>query len=260
VTEDRPKYLQIVEDLRQKIASGELPPGARLPSRPEIQRDYGVSNTVALRVGEVLKSEGLAEARSGSGTYVRERPQPKRMVRLFTLRLDSPGSPFQADMERQGHRAAWAYESRTTIAPDAIRERLELGAAGPDEDVVRTDYVFTTDGEPAELSTSWEPFALTRGTPVVMPEDGPHVGVVDRMLSIDVRIDGCTEAVGARLGTSEECAKLRVPAGSVMLTLARTYYAQGRPVETADIVVSADRHELLYGERVRARHAVASES
>ncbi|MEU7000936.1 GntR family transcriptional regulator [Nonomuraea sp. NPDC046570] len=257
MTDDRPLYLRIVDDLRRKIARGELPPGARLPSRPEIMRDYGVSNTVALRVGQVLVAEGLAEARSGSGTYVRKHPQSRTLTRLFALRLDSPGSPFGAEMENQGRRAAWSYESRTAVAPEHIRERLQLGEAGQEEDVVRTDYVFTADDEPTELSASWEPLAITRGTPVVLPEDGPRVGVIDRMMSIGIVVDGCTEKVRARLGTSEECAALRVGPGSIMLAIARTYYSAGRPVETADIVLTAERHELLYGERVRERIANA---
>jgi DNA-binding GntR family transcriptional regulator len=254
VTEDRPLYLRIVEEIRAKIDSGELPPGARLPSRPELMRDYGVSNSVALQVGRVLVSEGLAEARSGSGTYVRQRREPQRLVRSFTLRLGTTeGSPFQADMERQGHRAAWSYKSRTAIAPPEIRERLALGEAGDSEDVVRTEYVFTSNGEPSELSTSWEPLDLTIGTPVVMPEDGPAVGVMDRMRVIGVMIDGATEAVRARIAASEESAALKLPPGAIVFTIARTYFAQERPVETADIVISAERYELLYGERVPPR-------
>ena len=253
MTDDRPLYLQIVDDLRQKMARGELPPGSRLPSRPEIMRKYGVSNTVALRVGQVLVAEGLAEARTGSGTYVRERPRSRRLIRLFNLRIDSPNSPLRADLESQGHRVTWSYDSRTVIAPEHIRTRLELGEPGPDEDTVRTNYVFQTDGEPAELSTSWEPLALTRGTPIVLPEDGPKAGVIDRMMSIGIIVDGCTESVGARLGTSEECTALHVPPGSIMITITRTYYSNGHPIETADIIVTAERHELLYGERVHKR-------
>lgn len=43
---------------------------------------------------------------------------------------------------------------------------------GQDEDVVRTRYVFEASGDPVMLSTSYEPLAITRGTPIVLPEDG----------------------------------------------------------------------------------------
>lgn len=251
--DERPIYIRIADELRARIMSGELREGDRLPSIPELRRTHGAADHTARQALNVLVTEGLAVSKPGAGTFVRSRPAPRRLVRSFTLRLDSPGSPFAADMQRQGHRATWSYESRTTIAPPAIRERLALDEPADVEDVVRTDYVFTANGEPSELSTSWEPLAITRGTPVVLPEDGPHRGVVDRMHSIGVMVDGCTETVRGRLGTAEECTALRVPAGSMMLTIERTYYAQGRPVETADIVLAAERYELLYGEPVRPR-------
>lgn len=251
--DERRLYQRIADELRAKIHSGELGPGDRLPSIPEMVSIYGVSDGVGRRVIRALVTDGLADARPGSGTYVRLRPEPRRLVRSFTLRLESTGSPFVADMQRQGRRAAWSYDSRTAIAPPDIRERLALGEGTRSEDVVRTDYVFTTDDEPSELSTSWEPLAITRGTPVVLPEDGPAVGVMDRMRIIGVQIDGCSEDVGARVVNEEECAKLKVPPGSIVFQIVRTYFAQDRPVETADIVLSAERYRLLYGEKVRDR-------
>lgn len=254
MTDDRPLYLRVVEDLRKKIKSGELPPGSRLPSRPEIMQTYGVSNTVALRVGDILKAEGLAEARSGSGTYVRGHPAIRRVVRSFTLRLAAEGSPFLADMKAQGQRATWTHESRTAVASPEIRMRLALDEGDGQEDVVKTTYVYTTGDEPTELATSWEPLAITRGTPVVLPEDGPGVGVMERMRIIGVKVAGAVEHVRARLATAEESGALRLPPGSIVFAIRRTYYdVMSRPVETADIVISAEKYELVYGEAVPDR-------
>lgn len=254
MNQDRPLWQGIADELREKIRSGELPPGAKLPSRPTIMRDYGVSDSVAVKVAQVLVAEGLAEARSGSGTYVRQHREPEELTRWFTLRLGTvEGSPYAADMGRQGRQAAWTYKSRTVIAPHDIRERLALGGAGDQEDAVRTEYVYTADGEPSQLATSWEPLELTIGTPVVMPEDGPATGVMDRMRMIGIMVDGLKEVVRARIGTAEECTALRTPPGAIMFAITRTYYAQGRPVETADVVISAERYALLYGERVPER-------
>lgn len=170
------------------------------------------------------------------------------MVRAW-YRATPHGSPFKADMERQGRAAAWTYESRTVQAPPDIRQRLALGEPDGDvEDTVRTTYVFTADGEPAMLSTSYEPLALTRGTPIVLPEDGLLAGrgVAERMLSIGIVIDDWVEEVAARTGTAEECDRLRYPHGSIVTTIQRTYYAGEQPVETADIVLPADQFTLLY--------------
>ncbi len=78
---EQPAYLRVAGDLRKKITDGLLPPHTRLPSQARIREEYGVSDTVALEARKVLMAEGLVEGRSGSGTYVRERPVPRRVAR-----------------------------------------------------------------------------------------------------------------------------------------------------------------------------------
>ncbi|GAA4221651.1 GntR family transcriptional regulator [Streptosporangium album] len=247
--EERPRYLRIADELRALITSGELAEGDRLPSIPEIMKRYGVADGTARDVLRALTSEGIAVSKPGSGTYVRVRPQLKRLVRTWYRNLRA-GSPFAADMERQGHSGSWDYDSQTVVAPPEIRERL--GMPDPDgdrPDVMRTAYVFRADGRPVMLSTSWEPLSLVRGTPIFMPEEGAHGGrgVVERMLAIGVHVDGFIETVGARLGTVEECTQLEQPPGSVMMmTIDRRYPAGEQVVEVADIVLPADLYLLVY--------------
>ncbi|MDF5751941.1 GntR family transcriptional regulator [Spongiactinospora sp. TRM90649] len=246
--DERPLYLQVADQLRAKITSGELREGDRLPSVPGLASDLRISRSTASEALKVLISEGLAVARSGAGTFVRLPREPQRLIRAW-YRARPYGSPFRQDMERQGRAAGWTYDSQTIQAPPEIRNRLALTEAeGDTEDVVRTHYVFTADEEPVMLSTSWEPLATTRGTAVVLPEDGMLAGrgVVERMLSIGVVIDDWVEEVGARLGTADECEQLKHASGSIMVTIQRSYYAGKQPVETADIVVPADRFALVY--------------
>lgn len=248
----RPKYLRIADDLRAKIVSGQLSVGARLPSIPEITREYGVARNTAADALDVLAREGRAEARPGSGTYVRKPPEIRRLVRSWH-RNARGGSPFAGAMADQGRAGTWDYDSRTAQAPPEVRQRLALDA--PDDgapDVVRTAYVFRADGETVMLSTAWEPLALTRGTPIVLPEDGPHagLGVVERMRQIDVEITHAAEVVSARTATVDEAKRLGVGDGRVVLTIERTYYADARPVETADIVIPVDRYQVVYGTSV----------
>jgi DNA-binding GntR family transcriptional regulator len=118
---------------------------------------------------------------------------------------------------------------------------------------MRTRYLFREGGEPMMLSTSWEPLALTGRTPVMLPEEGPlgGMGVVERMAGIDVVVDNVTEEVSARPGLAEELLDLGGVPGHVVLVVRRTFYASGRPVETADVVVPADRYRVSYHLPVR---------
>ena len=81
---EQPAYLRVAGDLRKKITDGSLPPHTRLPSQARIREEYGVSDTVALEARKVLMAEGLVEGRSGSGTYVRERPVPRSVPVMWT--------------------------------------------------------------------------------------------------------------------------------------------------------------------------------
>src|SRR5439155_1766624 len=85
-----------------------------------------------------------------------------------------------------------------------VSGELGPGAKLPTEAVMRTRYRFLADGEPIQLSTSWEPLTLTIGTPVERPENGPQVGVVARMDTIGVHIDECEEKVADRPAHADE--------------------------------------------------------
>jgi GntR family transcriptional regulator len=65
-----PKYLNVADDLQQAMASGELRPGDRLLSEPELAAQHGVSRETVRRALEVLERDGRVQRVQGSGTYV----------------------------------------------------------------------------------------------------------------------------------------------------------------------------------------------
>lgn len=229
------KYEQIADHLRRQIIDGTLPPGTRLPTLVELAAEHGVAERTVFQAMQLLLTEDLVTGKAGAGYHVRERPQLRRMVRSW-YRDPRGGSPWRADMAAQGRRGSWISQTRSIPAPPAIAERLHLKAGEP---VVRTTYVFTVDDEPTYLSTSWEPMAMTAGTAIMLPEDGEHAGkgVIDRFAAIGVTITRNTEEISARPLTIEEADKLRMRAGTWVLLVERTYYADDNPVETADILL-----------------------
>jgi GntR family transcriptional regulator len=77
-----PLYHQLATLLTERIASGELSIGARLPSEPELSREHGIGRPTVRQATELLVQRGLIERRRGSGTYVRRAEQ---RVDLFSL-------------------------------------------------------------------------------------------------------------------------------------------------------------------------------
>jgi GntR family transcriptional regulator len=243
---DQPPYLRIADVLRERIANREWAPGDRLPSRAELAQQYGVGDNVIRRAQELLISLGTLEGRAGSGTYVAAPRERLRIVRSI-YREQTGGSPFSADMAALGKRGTW--ESRTDAkvpAPADIAARLGIAEG---DLTVRTAYEFLADGKPVQLSTSWEPYALTAGSLIVLPEGGPHagLGVVRRMAEIGTTVTRAVEQPSPRAVTAEEATLLGVQKSTLATHIVRTYYAEdGRPVETADIVVPAPTCDIVY--------------
>jgi GntR family transcriptional regulator len=65
-----PKYYQISSEITELIRSGELRPGARIPSENDIIRHYEVSNTTARKVLQEIEKAGWVTRIKGRGTFV----------------------------------------------------------------------------------------------------------------------------------------------------------------------------------------------
>lgn len=63
-------YLQVAEELRQKISSGEIKVGEKIPSQKELTSVYGVSLITIKKAVALLINEGVLFSRVGKGTYV----------------------------------------------------------------------------------------------------------------------------------------------------------------------------------------------
>ncbi|MFE1870238.1 GntR family transcriptional regulator [Streptomyces sp. NPDC059496] len=243
---EQPPYLRIADVLRQRIAEHVWTAGDRLPSRSQIAEECGVGENVVRRAQELLISQGVLEGRAGSGTYVAESRRRVRVVRS-SAREQPGGSPFRADMQALGKQGNW--ESRTEAkVPAPVEIAARLGIAEGDL-CVRTVYEFLADGRPVQLSTSWEPYELTAGTLVVLPEGGPHagVGVVNRMATIGITVSHAVEQPEPRQATAEEASLLGIQKAALVTHIRRTYYSdQRQPVETADIVIPAALCEVVY--------------
>jgi len=235
-----PVYLRVLEDLRAQILDGVLEPGARVPSRNGIIARYRVGETAAKHALQVLATEGLIEARAGSGSYVRRVPT---VSCLEHDRPHFPGSPFGLVDGRAA--VAWEHQTQLMHPPRQVAGRL--GVAG-NHLVNRTSYLLTADGSPVQLATSYEPAEVTAGTAVASPEEGPLAGrgVVERMRAIGVTVDQLTEDVCVRPCPSAEAAVLGIPAGAPVLVVTRDHRAGPRVVETSEIMISADRFTLRY--------------
>lgn len=82
----RAQYIEIVDAIANKIASGEFSPGDPILSGRQIELTYSVSSTVALRVFKELSERGLIVKRNGLRYYVKQhegRSQNQNLICVF---------------------------------------------------------------------------------------------------------------------------------------------------------------------------------
>ena len=75
-----PAYLQLAIYLRGAIIVRRLPPGAPLPSEPELADRYKVSRDTVRKAMQVLRQIGIAATRRGVGHFVTRTPEIRRVI------------------------------------------------------------------------------------------------------------------------------------------------------------------------------------
>ena len=133
-------YGQILE----KIVSGALQAGDKLPSESQICRSSHVSRPVVREALMRLHADGLVTTRQGSGTYVLHRP-PDGLTRLaHTSDVAGLLRCVEVRMALEAQAAALAAQRRTSGQLDQIMQTLaELRTAFKTGDVqARKDFAF----------------------------------------------------------------------------------------------------------------------
>jgi DNA-binding transcriptional regulator YhcF (GntR family) len=96
---EEPPYRRIAAGIADRIASGELAPGARIPSTRQLVAECGIAMATATKVIATLRERGLVEPRRGVGTVVAagagRAPGPDReqVVAAAVAIVDAEGLP-----------------------------------------------------------------------------------------------------------------------------------------------------------------------
>lgn len=240
-------YERIADALRTQITEGVLGPGDRLPTQEKLVETFGVSRIVVRQALGILDREGLIDRVQGGGASVR-RYQP--LVRRSALHYRSdPGAPFAEEALASERVPRYSHKTYPERVGADIARRLGISVG---DEVMRTDYVSYANDEPMMVVHSYEPLAITRGTPIERPEEGPYMaaGLIERFTAIGLRPTSVVERLRSRMPRPSEVDLLKLPPGIPVLLVVRTTYAEKKVLETADLLFDAHRYELEYALKV----------
>ncbi len=79
-----PRYLQLVDIFRQRIARGVWPMGQMLPSIELLMQEFSVARVTVRQAIKLLSDEGMVSPQRGRGTLINRIPARERSLRVHT--------------------------------------------------------------------------------------------------------------------------------------------------------------------------------
>ena len=231
-TEGAPAYRRVGDLLAARIRSGELAPGARVPSERKLATEQGISRMTARAAVDLLARRGLVERKERLGVFV---ARPKIEQSLDTV------AGFSDQLESRGVVPGAQVLQACTVQSDELGDaevvsRMWLSKGDRVHVVVR---VRTGDGEPLVLEENYLPERLLPG---LLGEDltgglyalmGERYGLFPAHSRQELEPTVLDPEAAAALGASPDAPALRVTR--------LAWDAQGRPIEFARDLHRGDR-------------------
>ena len=224
-----PLYIQIDEELRGQIESGELGPLAQVPSETDLADHFRVSRMTARKALDRLVADGMLFRQPGKGTFV----APTKIAHGA-----SQGLSFSAAMRSQGLvTETRVLEAEIVQAPSNVTRALSLQRGAQAIFLRRLRIV---DGESAAIHLSYLPSRLS-----ALLEADLTGSLSELMSSIGARVERSDDTVEAVLATGEEAQLLSVPEGSPLVLIRGTAYSAGNePIRYTEALYPGSRWQF----------------
>jgi GntR family transcriptional regulator len=215
---------QLADVLRDRIVDGELSPGDRLPSEPDLARVLGVSRASVRAAITLLEEDGFVRRRRGSGTYIANRPVHNDLGRNFGVSSMIAAIGLEPGVVDE--------HCKTAPAPPEIATALGI-ATGEPVSILRR--VRTASGRRVVDSTDWLRADDIGEDELRLVADGSIYAILaERGLPIHHGIAQVTPDTA----DAEIAQRLHVPRGALLLTMFQVdETANGRPA-----LVSREHH------------------
>ncbi|MGY1437161.1 GntR family transcriptional regulator [Streptomyces reniochalinae] len=250
-SKEAPTAREIADELLDRIASGDLESGEKLPSTRELAELHEVGEKTIYRVISLLKASGQVEGRQGKGVFVRAIKPLEWQLHQFERgdrRDDSTSGrdDWKAAAAEQG-RTPSQDTPRVSVEPAPPEVAAWLGLK-PGTFVVARRRVRRVDGEPFQLADSWFPTGIALDTDLMREEDVTrpggilaYIGHPQKRLRDEIR--------SWPPATQEEAQRLELPegVGTPVTRHARIGYDEaGDPIRVMVTVAPGHLNTLVY--------------
>lgn len=257
-TVERPKQLQIADDIRIRIERGELRPGDSLPTLQEICRQWSCSMNSGRAAITLLREQGLISGGRGKAPTVRMTP---RMVtrsserhREEKLRVLLPEDERRKLGVAETDMGTSLDELRLSVSYDVVpagEELAEQFGIGPADEVLRRAYELNDpeSGRREAWSVSFIPRDLIVGNPALLDaENEPWPGGTQHQLhTVGIELARFIEDVTAQMPTTVDRQRWGLDRGVPLLRIRRAAVdVHDHVVELSNADFPADRTRLQF--------------
>ena len=141
-----PIYVQIANNLRQKIQQGVYRVGDKLPSQKQLGAQFGVNRHTIRQAFDLLKNEGLLRIDRGLGAFIADSPI------LYPI---GKRVRYNESLQAQGRTSEYQLLSVAEVAADEkVAPHLNIQ---PSEPVAQLELLGLANDRPLIVSTSYFP-------------------------------------------------------------------------------------------------------
>jgi len=227
-----PAYAQIEDRIAERIVSGGLEVGRRLPAERDLAEALGISRTTVRQAFTALQQRGLIERGVGRGTFVAAPKVAHDRTRVagFTEQLDRAGVEPSAEV----------IHAAVEAADEGVAAALALD---PGARVTHVRRVRSGAGVPLTLETFWVPETIAPDLHEADLTGSLYTLLGARYAAAPV---SSVESLEPVLAHDHEAALLEVPEGSPLMRVERiARNAAGVPVEYARDLHRGDRARFV---------------
>ena len=232
------RFRQIADDLRERVALGELGDQGALDSESALCARYTVSRVTVRRALQMLREQGLVESHQGSGWFATGSSFHQRLA-LGTFR--HAGSAVAESGRTMTRRVV---EFGYLQASPALASTLGLAVdqATTDADALHCRSLRTVDGVPLDLVVEWVPAAIAGR---VSRADAADPGIWASLQRDGHRVASVRQTITAGITSADDAALLDVAVGAPLLLVRRLALDQDKaPLALSDHRYLAHRFSL----------------
>ena len=223
----------VAQQLRERVALGDLGPGGALESEAVLGARHGVSRVTVRRALEELRDQGLVESRRGAGWFATTGTFHQSLAVGTFRHAESAVTSAGKSVVRRVRGFGFGPSS------PAVAEALRLEPAA---EVLASRSVRTVDDAPLDLVDEWVPAALAGA---LSRRDAEVVGIWATLRRLGHEIDTVRQTVTAAVATDVDAELLDTPPGSALLLVRRLALdAAAEPLALSDHRYLAHRFSL----------------